>query len=490
MDVSTVGDFAVTVASWEGRMATVLCVDDEPAVGVVLEQALTRLGHRAVLADSVDGAVKIVEESDVELILSDYRMPGATGLDLLAVLKERDHRIPVIMMTGYSSIEHAVISIKGGAVDYLTKPIRAETLEIAVTQALEMTKLRRENEAFRNEIAAIRSNRAVVGDSAPMRAIMETIAMVAPSRATVLLQGESGTGKELLARAIHEQSTRSDRPFISLNCAAMPEGLVESALFGHEKGAFTGATVRTAGAFERANGGTLLLDEISEMRTDLQPKLLRVLQEREFERVGGTRPIKVDVRVIATTNRDLRDDLETGRFRSDLYYRLNVVPIHTVPLRDRVEDIPLLVQHFARKVANDHGVALEAIPVETIKLLQSYWWPGNVRELANAVERALILSPDGKVRAEAFQTYLDHAVPGVSRTRGVPVARPEPSASVDGIRVDRSEHTFNLRDHEKIVIQRALVATGGNRTRAAQLLGISERTLRNKLNAPKVADPV
>ncbi len=471
-------------------MATILCVDDEPPIGVVLERALTKLGHHAVLADSVERAMKIVDESDIDLILADYRMPVATGLDLLALLEHRGYGIPVIVMTGYSSIEHAVISIKSGAVDYLTKPIRVESLEIAVTQALEVAKIKRDNEAFRSEIAVLRSSQTIVGNSAPMRAMMEAVTMVAPTRATVLLQGESGTGKELLARAIHDQSPRSDRPFISLNCAAMPEGLVESALFGHEKGAFTGATVRTAGAFERADGGTLLLDEISEMRIDLQPKLLRVLQESEFEPIGGTRSIKVDVRVIATTNRDLRLELEAGRFRSDLYYRLNVVPIETPPLRERLEDIPLLVHHFARMSGREHGITVKVIPAEIITLLQSHHWPGNVRELANVVERAVIFSPDGRLQLSAFQRYLAQAAPSRAAMPVQDVGRRNVAESAPQNPVEPIEHTLNLREHEKGVIQRALVATGGNRTRAARLLGISERTLRNKLNVPGAANPV
>ncbi|HXI21760.1 MAG TPA: sigma-54 dependent transcriptional regulator, partial [Gemmatimonadales bacterium] len=316
-------------------MATILCVDDEPATGVVLEHHLTKIGHRPLLAASVEEALKTIARTPVDLIVADYRMPQATGLDLLGVLEREGYQVPVIIMTGYSSIEHAVISIKSGAIDYLTKPIRPETLEIAVTQALEVMRLRRENEQFRREINRFRSTRALVGESIPFRRVMDTIATVAPTKATILLEGESGTGKELFARAIHDHSPRHEASFVSINCAAMPEGLVESALFGHEKGAFTGATMRSVGAFERAHGGTLLMDEISEMRLDLQSKLLRVLQEHEFERVGGHQPIKVDVRLIATTNRDLKAEVDAGRFRSDLFYRLNVVPIKTPPLRDR-----------------------------------------------------------------------------------------------------------------------------------------------------------
>ncbi len=466
-------------------MATILCVDDEPATGVVLEHHLTRIGHRPLLASSVEDALKTVARTPVELIIADYRMPKATGLDLLGLLEKEGYQIPVIIMTGYSSIEHAVISIKSGAIDYLTKPIRPETLEIAVTQALEVVRLRRENEQFRREINRFRSTRALVGESGGFRRVMETIATVAPTKATVLLEGESGTGKELFARAIHDQSPRHEGPFIAINCAAMPDGLIESALFGHEKGAFTGATTRSAGAFERAHGGTLLLDEISEMRLDLQAKLLRVIQEHEFERVGGHQAIRVDVRLVATTNRDLRAEAEAGRFRTDLFYRLNVVPIKTPPLRERREDIPVLVQHFARRAADEIGVAVNAVAPESIDLLMRHPWPGNVRELANAVERAVILSRGGVIRPEVFQGTLDISLrpaalpppgltaPATAAAAGA-VPAPAPTEALD---------PFNLDELERQAIQRALVATAGNRTRAAKLLGISERTLRNKLNS-------
>jgi DNA-binding NtrC family response regulator len=465
-------------------MATILCVDDEPATGVVLEHHLTKIGHRPLLANSVEDALKTVTRTPIDLIIADYRMPKATGLDLLGVLEKEGYQVPVIIMTGYSSIEHAVISIKSGAIDYLTKPIRPETLEIAVTQALEVMRLRRENEQFRREINKFRSTRSLIGESQPFRKVMETIATVAPTKATVLLEGESGTGKELFARAVHDQSPRHDAPFISINCAAMPEGLVESALFGHEKGAFTGATMRAAGAFERAHGGTLLLDEISEMRLDLQSKLLRVIQEHEFERVGGHQPIRVDVRLIATTNRDLKAEADAGRFRSDLFYRLNVVPIKTPPLRDRKEDLPVLVQHFARRAAEEIGVSVTGVAPETIDLLLRHSWPGNVRELANAVERAVILSRGGVLRPEAFQGILEAVV---SRPAPVPATATATAAGAGpaGAQPQAAAEPFNLDELEKQAIGRALVATGGNRTRAAKLLGISERTLRNKLNGPR-----
>jgi DNA-binding NtrC family response regulator len=489
-------------------MATILCVDDEPSVGVVLEHTLSKIGHRPLLVSSVEEALKTVARSPVDLIIADYVMPRLNGIDLLKLLEKEGHRIPVIIMTGYSSIENAVISIKSGAIDYLVKPIRAETLEIAVSQALEVIRLRRENESFRTEIRKLRSSRTLVGESEAFRRVMEVIAAVAPTRATVLLQGESGTGKELFARAIHDQSPRAEGPFVTINCAAMPEGLVESALFGHEKGAFTGATVRTAGAFERANGGTLLLDEISEMRLDLQSKLLRVIQEQEFERVGGTQAIKVDVRLVATTNRDLKAEVDAGRFRGDLYYRLNVMPIRTPALRDRVEDIPRLVHHFLQRAGESLGTSVGPVAPETMQLLQKYSWPGNIRELANAIERAVILSRSGPLMPSHFIGHLHFApaepagaAAGAASGNGAPApvespvlmaaagssgaapAMPAaPAAAMDA-------PVFNLDEIERRAIDRALAATGGNRTRAARLLGISERTLRNKLNTPKLATP-
>ncbi len=316
-------------------MATILCVDDEPATGVVLEHHLTKIGHRPLLAASVEEAIKTIARTPIDLIIADYRMPKATGLDLLSVLEKEGYQVPVIIMTGYSSIEHAVISIKSGAIDYLTKPIRPETLEIAVTQALEVMRLRRENEQFRREITQVPLHPGADRRESAFRRVMETIATVAPTKATVLLEGSRGPARSCSPGRSTIRVRGTMRPFISMNCAAMPEGLVESALFGHEKGAFTGATMRTAGAFERAHNGTLLLDEISEMRLDLQSKLLRVIQEHEFERVGGHQAIRVDVRLIATTNRDLKAEADAGRFRSDLFYRLNVVPIRTPPLRER-----------------------------------------------------------------------------------------------------------------------------------------------------------
>ncbi len=451
-------------------MSNILCIDDEPSVGVVLEHHLAEIGHTPVLATSVAEALEALARQSFDLIISDYRMPQASGLDLLETLRQQGIDVPVIIMTGYSSVEHAVLSMRHGAVDYLTKPLRQEAVRLAVKNAIEMARLKRENDQFRREIVSLRGRRTIVGSSAALRSVLDMVAAVAPTRAAVLLEGESGTGKELIARAVHEQSPRREQPFVTVNCAALPEGLVESTLFGHERGAFTGATQRQAGAFERAHRGTLLLDEVSEMRLDLQAKLLRALQEQEFERVGGGTTVRVDVRVVATTNRDLAAEVAAGRFRQDLYYRLNVMPIRTPPLRDRPEDLPVLVQHFVETFSAELGVKAPVVPDATMKSISERKWPGNVRELANAIERAIILSRGG---------------PLVPSLVGVMTAmRPEPTVTAAS---PAALPALDLGELERIAIEQALAHTGGHRTRAAELLGISERTLRNKLNAPPAA---
>jgi DNA-binding NtrC family response regulator len=463
-------------------MATILYVDDDPAIGLLLEDTLLRAGHHAIGARSVPQALQALSHGEIELIISDFKMPGVSGLEFLGLLKDEAYDIPLIMVTGFASIEHAVSAIKAGAVDYITKPVRPEQLEHAVAKALQVARLRKENDALRQEVMALRNERQIIGESSVMRRLLQTVATAAPTRATVLLQGESGTGKELVARAIHDQSERADGPFIKLNCAALPEGLVESALFGHERGAFTGAIKRVAGAFERANGGTLLLDEISEMRVDLQAKLLRVLQEQEFERVGGTSPIKVDVRIVATTNRDLAAEAEAGRFRRDLFFRLSVIPIQIPPLRDRKDDVPLLAYRFGAHAANDAKKEFGGISPEAVMMLQRYDWPGNVRELQHAIERAVILASGPMLLPVHFDGQrfgLTHQSAGV-RDSVYRITEPNGRSPDEAQQVVL--RSFDLEQAESELISRALEVTDGNRTRAAELLGLSVRALRSKLN--------
>jgi DNA-binding NtrC family response regulator len=429
--------------------ASILCIDDEPAAGAILEHILTRAGHRTVLVSTAEEALQVVTRLPVDLILAEYRAAGFAGFDLLARLKDEGHRIPVILMTDDTRLEHVVQSLESGAIDYLAKPIRAEILEIAVHRALELVRLRRENGALRRELARVRSRDELVGDSEAFRRTMDLVAAVAASRAPVLLQGESGTGKELLARAIHDQSPRAQGSFIIVNCAALPDGLVESAMFGQD----------WPGVFEQARGGTLLLDEIAELPARLQAWLLAVLQGHQLERIGEPEAAPVDVRLIATSSRDLRAEVEAGRFLSDLYQRLNVLPVRAPTLRERIEDVPRLARHFARRVAEMEGGSVPTIASETFDVLQRYSWPGNVRELANAVERAVLLCRGNVLQPGDFDRPIQ----------------------------DAAARAYNLDAIERQAIERALAATGGNRARAARLLGISERTLRNKLNVPRAA---
>jgi DNA-binding NtrC family response regulator len=454
-------------------MARILCLDDETRSNAVLAAYLEELGHDPVLVSTVGAALQQVSTEDFDLVITDFAMPGMTGIEVLKLLRERQFDIPVIILTAYANVEDAVGAIKLGAVNYLSKPLNIAALETAVTHAVELQQLRREVSRLRAKLTPDEPATPILGSSDAIRQVMRTISAVAPAKAAVLIQGESGTGKELVARAVHEQSDRRHMPFVRLNCAAIPEGLIEAALFGHEKGAFTGAVRQAAGAFERANGGTLLLDEISEMRLDLQAKLLRVLQEFEFERVGGSRTLRVDVRVIATTNRDLAADAREGRFRQDLFYRLNVVSITVPPLRTRPEDIPVLAMQFLLRSARDMNKRIDGIDRRALELLLAHRWPGNVRELEHAMERAVILAQDPLLGIDLFRDLrTDVAIEAPAlRTKSTPSWAPDIVLS-----------SFDLAEAEQRCIDGALAATNGNRTAAARLLGIHVRTLRRKLN--------
>src|ERR1700686_2705547 len=385
--------------------ATVLVVEDEEKLRRVIELQLKTAGYDVEQAGSAEDALKLADRADV--ILTDLRLPGISGLELLANLRRQDSHTPVIVMTAFSSIETAVDAMKAGAVDFLPKPFSLDHLMTVVTKALEVRTLRDENRQLREELGKRYEFDNIVGHSPAMREIFATISRMAPTRATVLLCGESGVGKDLIARAIHHHSPRDGHPFVKINCTALPENLMESELFGYEKGAFTGANTTKPGKFEQADTGTVFLDEIGDVPASVQVKLLRILQEREFERLGSNKTRHIDVRVLAATNVDLRAALEQGTFREDLYYRLNVLPINIPPLRERKEDIPYLARHFVKKLKKDLGSAVESIAESAVQRLLEYHWPGNVRELENVIERSMVLASG--IVLEAADMKLDLA---------------------------------------------------------------------------------
>ena len=427
------------------------------------QEALMRAGYEVDSASSGTEGVAAVKARSYDVVVTDLKMAPVDGLEVLRNVREECPGAHCIIMTAYGTVETAVAALKEGAADYIMKPFSPEELELAIQRALEREQLARENEYLRAQLNQRYDFESMVGESSAMDAVYEQIRKVASSRATVLIRGASGTGKELVARAIHYTGTRSEKPFIKVNCAALSAGLLESELFGHEKGSFTGAHDRKIGRFELADGGTLFLDEVSEISSELQPKLLRALQERECERVGGTHPIQVDARIIATSNRALEEAIEDGQFREDLFFRLNVIPIHLPPLRDRREDIPALMDYFLQRFNQENGCAVEGFSAETSALFLEYDWPGNVRELQNAIERAVVLSSERILEASHF------ALNGAGR-----LARHEGS----GVNVPIGTTVGQM---EKELILRTLEHCGQNRTHAAKMLGISVRTLRNKL---------
>jgi DNA-binding NtrC family response regulator len=439
----------------------ILVVDDDQLLREFLSEALNRLGHRVDLASSGEEALERIRKDDYDVILSDIRMPSMGGMELLKTARNFLPDAKVVMMTAYGTVENAVEAMKLGAFEYVMKPFSVDEIELVVRRAVDHKQLLLENRLLRSEILGKYRFDNIVGKSPQMQQIFELVETVADTRATVLITGESGTGKELIARAIHYNSTRREAPFIRINCAALPEGLVESELFGHEKGSFTGAIRQSRGRFELADRGTLLLDEISEISLHLQGKLLRVLQEREFERVGSGIPIQVDVRIIATSNRDLRKWIEEGKFREDLFYRLNVVPIHIPPLRERREDIPALSQHFIKKYNQENNRQIEGISQKVYEMFLKYSWGGNVRELENYIERAVVTAKGKTLTPRDFPREL----------------------TFGGIRMTSHEIEVGSTIHEaeRKLILKTLKAKEGNRTRTAKVLGITDRTLRNKL---------
>jgi two-component system NtrC family response regulator len=357
-------------------METILIVDDEKNYLLVLQALLEDAGYEVITCDNASEALEVITSHDLDLVITDMRMPGVDGMEFLVQLRGLQPEIPVIMMTAYATVEKAVEAMKRGAFDYITKPFKNEELILTIRKALEMHRLKQQNRLLSQELQERFKFGNIVGKSKVMRQVYEIIEKVAQTRASVLITGESGTGKELIARAIHFNSPRSDKPFVSVNCSALPETLLESELFGHERGAFTGAVTRRKGRFELAHNGTLFLDEVGDMSPALQVKLLRVLQEMRFERVGGTATLQVDARLVAASNRDLKREVELGRFREDLYYRLKVVHINIPPLRERRDDIPLLVHHFLRKVAKANGLPVKNVSHEAVKYLYQYEWLG------------------------------------------------------------------------------------------------------------------
>lgn len=433
---------------------SILVVDDEKNMRFVVSRALSRAGHDVREAATGEEALKAFDEAIPDLVILDQRMPGMGGLAALIEIKSGHPDLPVIMLTAHGNVESAVQAMKAGATEYLTKPFDVEELKLTVAKALKVGSLVRQVDYLRGELDRDYDTSGIVGDSQGMKDVLETVSRVAASDANVMVYGESGTGKELIARALHEQSNRNGKPFIQLSCAALPETLLESELFGYEKGAFTGANDSKPGRFELADTGTLFLDEIGDISLTVQVKLLRVLEQMSFERLGSSKTINVDVRLIGATNRDLPAMIKDGEFREDLFYRLNVIPINLPPLRERRGDIKLLARHFLGRFSNDKELSAEGL-----RLLEDYYWPGNVRELQNAIERATILSRGKVIGPDDLPAEIRKGASLSSDTINLPA---------EGVALEKVEREL---------IAQALERTGGNRTKAAGLLGISRHTL-------------
>lgn len=457
--------------------AHVLVIDDDPAVRDVLQETLTQEGYAVSIASDGAGGIQLAKEIPVQIVVTDFQLPDIDGLEIIDRLLRLDAKIIPIMMTGFGTIETAVRAMKSGAFDFITKPFDPETVAVVVRKAVEFHRLRQENHLLRKAVRDQYRLEQLVGVSEPIQQVLDFVRKVADSDSTVMIQGESGTGKELVARMLHFNSPRKDRPLVPVNCGAIPETLLESELFGHEKGAFTGATHTRMGRFELANGGTIFLDEIGEMSLPLQVKLLRVLQERAFERVGGNRTIQVDVRIVAATNQDLEALVEEKRFRQDLFYRLNVIPIVIPSLRERRSDIPLLIDHFLARFNQTKHTEISGIEPDALRLLTEYEWPGNIRELENMIERLVVLKKRGTLSAVDLPEKICRrpAAPEL-KEQFIPF-------NEDGINLSRE-----VEQYENHLIIEALRKANGVTTRAAQLLHLNRTTLVEKLKR-KGVDP-
>jgi len=437
-----------------------LIVDDEKNIREGLQKALTLDGYDVMLASDGREALDRIEEGDIDLVITDLKMPRLSGEELMKDALENYPYLPIIILTGHGTIENAVEAMRNGAYDFITKPLNIDKLSLIVKRALENSSLKRQNRELLNQLKKKYSFENIIGKSTPMKKVFEIVELVAPSRANVLIYGESGTGKEMIADAIHHNSPRRDKPYVKVHCAALPETLLESELFGHEKGAFTGAIMRKRGRFELASLGTIFLDEIGEISLKTQVKLLRVIQEREFERVGGEHPVKVDVRIISATNKNLKEEIERGNFREDLYYRLDVVSIHVPPLRDKKDDIPLMVHKFIEDFSSENNKEIEGITNGALKLLMSYKWPGNVRELRNVIESIVVLTKSKVITEQDL---------------------PPDILSKDERSYLKLQAGVDLGEAEKRLILFTLENTGGNKTKASEILRIGRKTLHRKL---------
>jgi len=449
------------------RSTKILIVDDDPGHLTTLKTITRSWGYTVETADDGDTAVERVKAESFDLVLIDVRMARMSGIEALEEIKRFNPAIPVIIMTAYSSVASAVEALKSGAYDYLIKPLDFEVLKLTIERAREHAGLKVENKQLKEQLSADFNTANIIGKSGPMKALLDMLSMVAPSEATVLITGESGTGKELIARSLHYNSRRKDYPLVIVNCAAIAETLLESELFGHEKGSFTGADKRREGRFMQANRGTIFLDEIGETSATMQAKLLRVLQEREIQRVGGEEVLNVDVRIVAATNRDMKDEVAQGRFREDLFYRLNVMTLNVPPLRERLDDIPLLANHFLERYAEKNRKTVKGFSPLAMDMLVKYDWPGNVRELENTVERAVILLTGDHITEKQLPLNIMESHP-----EGETLAT-QSKSTMDGTR--------SLEDIEKEAILKTLEVTGGNKSETARRLGITRKTLHNKL---------